>query len=1008
MVPRYRCPNCGKPIHLTRIDAGELTVCMACGFSFVAPSLGMMAALGIDVDGPDLQFQDQVLPPPEAPAPLPPVQSIVPAYVAPEPVFAAPDPIEEPPRPWNFGWVAPIAAMLLVAAVLVFGIQWLRQAERQARAQQGRQILALKSQADDLALAGDYAGAHEKYQAVVQMSAVRSVNEPAVQQAVVEAREAQERVFDLLLARQRERLEIQRAPDPPPIARGPVTTTQPVNPFDIVEPPVVVEAPAPPPPTTRETIVVAPPRPPEPPPAPTPSELGPPTVAQLAQRPPPQAIPVPATGLTDREIGQAIERGVDHLLAQFGNRHEIGDTSEPMGAGLNVLAVYALLQSGQAITDPRLNPRGTFMKNVLDRVRDLEIKPSYETYTRGLRATLLAVHNRPEDKDVLREDVAWLIRAQRGGAYDYRMPLASQRGSWDNSNSQYGLLGVWSAAEAGVEVPRPYWAAVQNHWMEEQCTTGEWGYHTGGSRNGRPSMTVAGLASLFVTHDYLDAATYGSAVGRAPFTPALARGLAWIETGDNLPANFRHDGYSLYGLERVGLASGFKYFGEHDWYRTIADSVVRGQNGNGGWGSIKETSYKLLFLARGRHPLIMNKLRFDGYWHNRPRDVANLSRFASRELERPINWQIVPVDRDWTDWNDAPILYFASHEPIRFKPEDLEKLRNYVHAGGLIFTQADGGNPRFNQFVKQLGPKLFPDHEWRDLPADHDLFSLNFKIDPRPRLQYIGNGSRLFWVHSTEDLAQHWQLRAERTRRSFFDFGINLFLYAGGKSDLRNRLSSNHLPQPLPRATYELPIAHVRYAGAWNPEPQALPRFSNYLQFATGYRPRIEVVDLASLDASRQPIAFMTGTASHTATEAEVAAVRRYVEAGGTLIVNACGGSQEFNGSVASNLFPRAFPPTATPKLLPPAHPIFAGKSPGMEYLPRPQLRPVVEKDLGRTAARVEQLSFGHGRVIYVPLDVTSGLLGTNTHSILGYRPAYAQALLKNVLLWVADGAPAN
>ena len=66
---------------------------------------------------------------------------------------------------------------------------------------------------------------------------------------------------------------------------------------------------------------------------------------------------------------------------------------------------------------------------------------------------------------------------------------------------------------------------MQNHWTEEQCTTGEWGYHTGGSRNGRPSMTVAGLASLFVTHDYLDAPTFGASVGRAPFSPALARGL---------------------------------------------------------------------------------------------------------------------------------------------------------------------------------------------------------------------------------------------------------------------------------------------------------------------------------------------------------------------------------------------------------------------------------------------------------------------------------------------------
>ena len=48
----------------------------------------------------------------------------------------------------------------------------------------------------------------------------------------------------------------------------------------------------------------------------------------------------------------------------------------------------------------------------------------------------------------------------------------------------------------------------------------------------------------------------------------------------------------------------------------------------------------------------MNKLRFDGYWANRPRDIANLARYASYTLERPINFQVVSMDHDWPDWTD--------------------------------------------------------------------------------------------------------------------------------------------------------------------------------------------------------------------------------------------------------------------------------------------------------------------------------------------------------------------
>ena len=47
---------------------------------------------------------------------------------------------------------------------------------------------------------------------------------------------------------------------------------------------------------------------------------------------------------------------------------------------------------------------------------------------------------------------------------------------WDNSNSQYGLLGVWAGAEVGMEVPDVYWRSVEQHWVSTQFRTGEWAY----------------------------------------------------------------------------------------------------------------------------------------------------------------------------------------------------------------------------------------------------------------------------------------------------------------------------------------------------------------------------------------------------------------------------------------------------------------------------------------------------------------------------------------------------
>jgi hypothetical protein len=511
-------------------------------------------------------------------------------------------------------------------------------------------------------------------------------------------------------------------------------------------------------------------------------------------------------------------------------------------------------------------------------------------------------------------------------------------------------------------------------------------------------MTVAGIASLFVTHDYLEAPRFGSAVGREPFSKALKKGLAYLETGDT-SVNIA-GGYALYGLERVGLASGFKFFGDHDWYKELAAAVVRSQNLDGSWGGEVETAYHLLFLARGRHPVLMNKLRFDGSWANRPRDVANLARFGAKELERALNWQVVPITRDYTDWLDSPILYIASHTPPKFTDTEIDKIRNFALSGGLVFTQADGGKVEVNQWADELARKLFPDYEMQDLPLEHDVYTMLYKPSPRPQLRGVSNGSRLLMIHSPTDISQHWQLRMDKTRRGAFELGINLFLYAAGKGDLRNRLASPYIPNMGPAGGGTLKVARVKYAGNWNPEPLAWTRFSRYFQRETDVGVHVTPVPLEQLDATATPFAHWTGTAAYTANEKELASIRKYVEAGGVLFIDTCGGTGEFLESARLALS-RAFPKDPL-KVLSRSHPILAGGQPGTDDLANPQVRPLVKAKLGGTAGRLDTLRVGQGRVILSPLDVTTGLLGANTWGVLGYEPEYACQLFKNTLIWSA------
>jgi len=365
---------------------------------------------------------------------------------------------------------------------------------------------------------------------------------------------------------------------------------------------------------------------------------------------------------------------------------------------------------------------------------------------------------------------------------------------------------------------------------------------------------------------------------------------------------------------------------------------------------------------------------------------------------------VIPIERDWTEWMDSPILYLASHQAPKLSEADIGKLRKFIDAGGMLFTQADGGAEPFNTFMLELSRKLLPTYEWTDLPLDHEIYSLNYRVEPKPRLRCISNGSRILMLHSPADLAQYWQLRSERSQRNVFELGVNLFIYAAGKADLRNRLSSNYLPPSRQEASYHIRLGRLKYGGLWDPEPGAFVRFAKWFKYQTGYELDLASVSVPELDAAKFPIVHLTGTAAWTPSDAEGVVLRRYVAEGGVLLIDACGGAAGFGQSVSNGLLPKVFA-DARMSIVGSEHPLIAGSGEGMENLSKPQLRAFTEQKLGKAAGRIEMYRLGKGRVIYSSIDVTSGLLGTNTWSILGQKPGYAQSFVKNVLLWVADGA---
>ena len=152
---------------------------------------------------------------------------------------------------------------------------------------------------------------------------------------------------------------------------------------------------------------------------------------------------------------------------------------------------------------------------------------------------------------------------------------------------------------------------------------------------------------------------------------------------------------------------------------------------------------------------MMNKLQYDtpraaegavNVWNERPRDVANLARWTGRQLEHDLNWQIVNMEVSPEALHDAPILYISGSQQLAYSAKKIEKFREFVEQGGMIFGNADCGKPEFVKSFIRLGNDLFPAYEFRQLPPNHPIYTREqYKASEwrnRPNVMGLTNGVR--------------------------------------------------------------------------------------------------------------------------------------------------------------------------------------------------------------------------------------------------------------------------
>jgi len=762
--------------------------------------------------------------------------------------------------------------------------------------------------------------------------------------------------------------------------------------------------------------------------------LSPAGIAQTASSTRPAAVdanaPAPAPVFSNDAIQRAIKRGCEYLL-----KTQDANGAWPGWSDANDRSTAATALVGSALMSAEMLQ--TPDPHISKTIHYLTKHPTHITLDLGLRCCFWSLAARRVSTDCrrpLREDAVKLILGMdANGAYGQNCdPCSNANAPTDAINGMYGMMGVLASATSDQEIPMWYWSRVRTHWLDCQNADGGWGSAKGLASSA--ATTAGGLAALSTCADNLDYDQYFNCKADPKRLVPINRALAWMDK--NLQAALAgpegklagSDGlYSLLrALQFAGDATGRKYLGGVDWYKLGAAELLRRQRPDGSWtGKNKpliETAHAILFLLSDQQPLALNKLQYNGDWNNRPRDMAVLAWWLHRQFcgAPSRDWHITPMNTPVEQWHDSPALYIGGAKAPNFTDGDIEKLRNYVLQGGTILSvrQCDGNG--FGDGIRRAYAKMFPEYRMQPIKAGNRMLTITFKLRPRDGLFEITNGSRPLVIHSDIDLSKSWQGRWTATAREDFQLAANILLYVTDMSLCGNYgcvyygilprpYTSPWLAAPPRKPATTIQLARLKYDGNWDPEPLAWVRFGRLLTADRGIGVDARATEIEKLPACGARVAHLTGTTAIALSARQQAAIKKFIEGGGTLLIDAAGGSPKFRAS-AEKMLGTIFGPSALKGLTPGAAVYYL---PGMKIEEFNYNRAARKAGWRRKTPNLRGIKIG-GRISVVlsDMDLTTALLGMSAYNRPGYKPKSAYNIVRNVLLHAtsqpADKEPAN
>ncbi len=189
--------------------------------------------------------------------------------------------------------------------------------------------------------------------------------------------------------------------------------------------------------------------------------------------------------------------------------------------------------------------------------------------------------------------------------------------------------------------------------------------------------------------------------------------------------------------------------------------------------------------------LVRLKYGGGGDWYNGPTELPNLAKFVRENcgINAIATGKYVEIlDKNFFAY---PFIFVTGHGDIKFTEREIQRLREFLSAGGFLFVNDDYG---LDQSFRREIKRVFPDKELIELPFDHPIYHCFYDFpnglpkihehDNKPPRGYgifINNRLAIFYAYES-DIADGWDdpdvhNDPPEKREAALKMGANILIY---------------------------------------------------------------------------------------------------------------------------------------------------------------------------------------------------------------------------------------